>query len=152
MKSFKFRYSLTVWILLAVVVVSSAIGLAWNIYNVIFYNTVDAFKTASYIIIALLTLALLILSLSIILYGKYVIKKEHLVSYFGFIKTKILLTDITEVVHFKKSDKLVAYFKDDSFTVIVISPEEYSNFVIALREVNPQIYYGVKIDGEDTPN
>ena len=55
-------------------------------------------------------------------------------------------------MHFKKSDKLVIYFKDDSFTVIVISPEDYSDFVVALREVNPQIYYGVKIDGEDTPN
>ena len=151
MKSFKFRYSTTVWILLALVVILSVSGLAWNVFNVFAYKGTDTFKIISYVIIAILTLCLFIFSVSAVLYGRYVIKKDCVTVYFGLFKTKIALNEITEVVHFKKSNKLVAYFTNDSYSVIIISPEDYSNFVLALREVNPKIVYDTQIDGEDTP-
>ena len=84
-------------------------------------------------------------------YGKYVVDGGYLYSYFGFIKSKIDISEIIEITHFKKSNKLVVYFKDGKYTVIVIASELYDNFVIAVRESNKSIIFDVKIDGEDKP-
>jgi hypothetical protein len=81
-----------------------------------------------------------------------VIKNGKLYSYFGLIRSKIDLADIICLTHFKKSDKLVAYFKDGTYTVIVIASQEYGEFVRSVREQNPSILYNAKIDGEDTPD
>ena len=82
---------------------------------------------------------------------KYVIKDGKLYTCFGFIRTKIEVEKITAVIHFKKSDKLVIYFNQNKYAVVVISPSEYDNFISALREVNPKIAFDNRIDGEDTP-
>ena len=151
MKKYKFCYSLTVWLLLALVTVLSMIGLAWNIFNLVVTIKTGGFKVLSYSIIIVLTAFLLIFALSVALYGKYVIKSGFVYSYFGFVRSKFAISEVTEITHFKKSDKLVLYFKDNSYTVIVISPEFYNDFVLSLREQNKAIIFSAKIDGEDTP-
>ena len=151
MKKYKFCYSLTVWLLLALVAALSLIGLVWNIFNLAVTLKTGGFKTFSYSIIIALTAFLLVFALSVALYGKYVIKNGFVYSYFGFVRSKFEINEVTEITHFKKSDKLVVYFKDNSYTVIVISPEFYNDFVLSLREQNKAIIYSAKIDGEDTP-
>ena len=152
MKSFKFRYSLIVWILLCLVIALSVAGLIWNVYNVIAFIDVDNLKTITFIAICVLTAFLTIFAVSVAVYGRYVIKNGSLTSYFGFAKTKFDICDVVQITLFKKSNKLVTYFSDSTYTVIVISPEEYSDFILAMREVNPKIIYDTQIDGEDTPN
>ena len=151
MKSFKFRYSVIVWILLGLVMALSLAGLAWNVYNTIAFIGINTLKVATFVAICALALVLLALSISIAVYGRYIVKKDSLTFCLGFIKTKYDINDIVEITHFKKSDKLVVYFADQSYTVVVISPEEYSAFITAVREYNKQIVYSIKIDGEDTP-
>ena len=151
MKSFKFAYTKIVWALLFLVVTLALISLAWNIYNLICFLDDGLFKIISYSIIVVLTLALLIFTISVIFYGRYIIKDQCLISYFGFVRTKYKISNLTEITHFKKSDKLVVYFADNSYTVIVISPQYYDQFVLSIREQNPAIRFDAKIDGEDTP-
>lgn len=152
MKKFRFCYTLTVWLLLALVAILSTIGLVWNIFNLSQTLKIGGFKVFSYSIIIVLTAFLLIFSISVAVYGKYVVKNGCVYSYFGFVKSKFNIQDVSEITHFKKSNKLVVYFTDNSYTVIVISPEFYSEFVLSLREQNKSIVYNVKIDGEETPN
>ena len=151
MKSFKFRYSNTVWILLALVLVLSLAGLIWNIFNLIEFLPTGSYKVGTYSLIVVLTAILTLLVISVMVYGRYIIKDGKLYSYFGFIRSKMEINDIICLTHFKKSDKLVAYFKDETYTVIVISPEFYEEFISTVRKVNPSILYDAKIDGEDTP-
>ena len=61
------------------------------------------------------------------------------------------INDVVQITHFKKSDKLVLYFKDAKYTVVIISPEKYEDFIFALREENRQIIYDSRTDGEDEP-
>ncbi|MBE5733420.1 MAG: hypothetical protein E7347_00040 [Clostridiales bacterium] len=152
MKSFRFRYARSVWVLLVIVAILSIAGLAWNVFNLIEFLPTGSFKVGTYSLIVLLNLALTILVISLMLYGRYVIKNGKLYSYFGFICSKINVDDIICITHFKKSDKLVAYFKEGTYTVIVISPQEYDDFVKSIREINRSILFNAKIDGEDTPN
>lgn len=151
MKSFRFRYSNTVWILLSLVLVLSLTGLIWNIFNLIEFLPTGSYKVGTYSIIVALTALLTVLVVSVMVYGRYVIKDGKLYSYFGFIRSKMEINDIICLTHFKKSDKLVAYFKDGTYTVIVISPDFYEEFISSVRKVNPSILYDAKIDGEDTP-
>lgn len=151
MKSFRFKYSTTVWVLLSLVIVLSAVGIVWNAFNFITFMHESTIKAVSYALIILLTAFLFAFVLSVVFYGKYVIKDGCIVQYFGFLKTKTPVKDIVEITHFKKSDKLVVYFCDKKYTVIVISPEYYEQFILAVRALNSAIVYDVKIDGEDTP-
>ena len=152
MKSFKIKYSPLIWSLLTLVIVLSLCGLAWNVFSMIEFLGLNITKVISASILSVLCLALVIFSLSIVFYGKYIVKGNYLVSYFGIIKSKIDIGDITHVIHFKKSDKLVVYYGEKSFVIILVSPVFYEEFTLALREVNKSIVYDNRIEGEDTPN
>jgi hypothetical protein len=152
MKKFRFKYSLTVWLLLALVVALSLGGLAWNVFNIIQYVWAGAFKITIYALIVAITAFLAIFASSVMIFGFYVVKNGQLYTQFGFISSKVKISDIVQITHFKKSDKLVAYFTDQKYTVIVIAPQDYDEFIKTLREINPQITYNAEIDGEDTPN
>ena len=115
MKSFKLKYSPVIWILLALVILLSVCGLAWNLFTIIEFAGLRTYKVISAGILCALCLALTVLSLSVVFYGKYSIKGNHLYSCFGIIKSKIDINVITHVIHFKKSDKLVVYFENKGF-------------------------------------
>ena len=149
MKIFRFLYSPIVWVLISIILIMCLAGLGWNIYNLTEYNWSNTFKYVSYLLIGLVTLGLTIFSISLLVYGRYVIKNGQLYTYFGFVRSKINISDIVCVTHFKKSNKLVIYLKEQSYSVIVISPDKYDLFVFALREQNREILYDTKIDGED---
>ena len=150
MKSFKFKYSATVWLLLSLILALSIIGAAWNAFNLTQYSW-STFKVITYSLLTAMTAALAVFVLSVMISSKYVVKGEYLYTRFGFIFNKVKIEEIVEITHFKKSDKLVVYFSDAKYSVIVIPPENYGAFVIAIREVNKSAVYDVKIDGEDTP-
>ena len=149
MKKFRFNYSVAVWILLSLVLVLTCAGLGLNLFNLIEYSKLGAVKIALYSVIVLLNLALVVMDVSVMVYGCYVIKDGALYSNFGLIRTKSDVKDIVQISHFKKSDKLVVYFKDAKYTVIIICPEKYDDFIFSIREINPAILYESRIDGED---
>ena len=151
MKSFRFKYTVLIWVLLTAILCLSLAGVGWNIFNVIEFSRLNAVKTTTYSIILVFSALLCIVVIGVMVYGKYVIKDGKLYTCFGFIRTKIEVEKITAVIHFKKSDKLVIYFNQNKYAVVVISPSEYDNFISTLREVNPKIAFDNRIDGEDTP-
>ncbi len=153
MKKFRFKYAPSVWILLIMVLLLSTGGLVWNIFNFIeYYSLNNIFKLISYALIIIISLFLTIFVLSVIFYGNYVVKGEYIYTCFGFFRAKYKIHDVVCISLFKKSSKLVAYFKDQTYTVIVIDQSFYDDFVLSIRKINPQIIYDTKIDGEDIAN
>lgn len=80
--------------------------------------------------------------------SKYVITDKQLLACWGLVKNRFEINDITTITHFRKTEKLVVYFADDSYTVIIISPEEFNDFANALKEVNNKIFY--QLNTEDS--
>ncbi len=153
MKKFRFKYAPSVWILLSIVLLLSVAGLIWNIFNFVeFLSLSHTFKVISSAIISLVCLFLTIFVLSVIFYGNYLIKGDFLFNNFGFFKSKLKIEDIVCISLFKKSNKLVAYFSNQTYTVIVIDENLYDEFVVSLRKVNQKIIYDTRIDGEDVAN
>ena len=83
--------------------------------------------------------------------SKYVVKDGFVYVWFGLFLSKTDVKDISCFVHFKKSNKLVVYFNDNKYAVIMLSPDKYDDFVLAVREFNQQIAFRTEIDGEETP-
>ena len=152
MRKFRFRYLPVVWVLLSVVLILCAIGLYLNILNIIEYSFAKGYDFISAICISVINAFIAVFVLGVMFYGKYTIKKEMLYTNFGFIYTKTDIKDIVQITHFKKSDKLVVYFVDQKYSVIVISPADYEQFILELRKKNPQIIFNSQIDGEQTPD
>ncbi len=152
MKKYKFKYSLAVWLLLFAIAVLCAVGLVWNVLSALEYANLYPIKSVAGWVSALLCAGLLAFALSVIFSGRYFIKGDYLYTKFGFFTIKTEIDKIYQFTHFKKSDKLVMYFEDGRYTVIVISPKEYEDFILSVRKQNPSVLYNSKIDGEDTPD
>jgi hypothetical protein len=151
MKKFKFEYSKTVWILLSLVTLLVFSGIGWNIFNLIEYSFAGAFKIIVYALLVFFLLLLGVIVISIMVGSKYVVKDGFVYVWLGVFPSKIDVKDISCFVHFKKSNKLVAYYEQDRYTVLLISPDKYESFVLAVREQNPLISFRTEIDGEETP-
>ncbi len=149
MKSFKFKYAPLVWILLIAVILLTAAGTAYSVFSAVDAIKVQSNKIFSSIIIAIVNLALLVFASSVAIFGKYTIKTGVLYSFFGFIRTKTQISEVVQITHFKKTDKLVLYFKDAKYTVIVISPTDYDAFIESLRQENSNIIFNATVDGEN---
>lgn len=145
-KKFKFKYSKTVWVLLVVAMILTAIGAVWNIYNAVTLKSVGSFKKISYIIVAVICFAIFVTCLSMAVYGRYVVKDKYVYCRFGYVFTKYEIKDIVEIKLFSKTQKLVVYFKDLTFTVIVIDKSKYDEFISAVKEHGGRIEYSSKQD------
>ena len=142
MKKFRYRYSPLVWALIGVVIALTTGGLIWNVFNLVQYMSVgDNYKAIVYIVTVLFNLLLAIFSVSLTFNTAYRIGDEAIIMSFGLFRSKIPLKDVISVKHFKVSDKLVLYKKDATFSVIVISPAKYDDFVKAIREKRTEIFF-----------
>ncbi len=150
MNTFRFKYTKTVWVLIALILLITAGGLAFNIYNIISFFDNDTFKTVVYFIITALNALLFAFAVSVVFFSKYVVKGDMLFCYFGVIKTKNKIADIVQITHFKKSEKLVVYFQDAKFSVVVIAKEYYEAFTKAIREINNNVIADVNHQDEKT--
>ena len=138
--------------LLVVVMLLSLAGAIWNVYNIFATKNASIGNVVSYLIITLLTLVIFALAFSVLFFGKYTVTEKHLTIHFGFITTKSQINDIVAITHFKKSGKLVVYFSEAKYSVIIIDSSDYDNFVLAVREFNPKVIFNSQIDGEDASN
>ena len=139
MKSFRFRFHPSVWFLFAVALLLSGAGTTFNVYNTVQYFPFGATKVLPYILVAVISAAIFVTCLSMVVYSKYVVKDGYLISFFGFIRSKTAISDLSGFSLFKKTNKLVAYFKNGKYTVIVVSPAAFDDFVAAVREFDKTI-------------
>jgi len=151
MKKFRLKLSTTLLVLLTIVALLSLAGTIWNVYNIFAVKNITIGNIVSYLLIAILALLLFALSISVIFFSSYKVIDGKLTVCFGFIKSSSKIEEVISITHFKISDKLVVYFSDSKFSVILIAKKDYENFILALREQKPTIYYSTKTDGEDTP-
>lgn len=103
------------------------------------------------VIIVASLLAITIFS-SILLRSTYKLTDSELILWFGFIKSSYKLQDMESIHLFTKSNKLVIYFKDEHYTVIVVKPEWFNEFTKDICSRNPKIRYDVSTAEIDDSN
>ncbi len=125
--------------MIALAGVLSAAGLVWNIYTLASIRDEELLQLLAYSLSILVCGALFAFCVSAAVYGRYVFKNGYLYLYFGFFRTKTKTDDVVQITRFLKSDKLVIYYKDAKYSVVVISPEYYAEFIAALKRANPSV-------------
>lgn len=151
MKKFKYSFSTFLKVLLIIATGFTLAGLVLNVINLVKHID-NSIQIIIYSVSILVTLLINFFAVSILFFGEYVIDEKNLTLKIGLIKNKTPLEEIVAITLFKKSNKLVLYFADQKYTVIVIKPERYDQFILELRSKNSKIIYNSQIDGEDTPN
>lgn len=152
MKKYKFSSSTLAKILLVLVFVLCTIGIVWNVINLIGSTNKSVFNIILYCVSIVLAVILNVFAIAIFFFSGYAIDEKNLTISLGFNKNKTPLEEIVAITLFKKSNKLVLYFAEQKYTVVVIKPSEYESFVLELRAKNNKIVYNAQIDGEDMPN
>lgn len=148
MKTFNFKFKSYVYCLLALALVVSITSFVLNVYNVVSYFSLGGIKVVSYLIISAVTLFIAVYVISLLCYSKYRINGNDLVCNLGFYKTTLSILDVTEVINFTTSEKLVIYFGKRGYSVIVIAKENYDEFISLILKVNPQIRFSVNSKGK----
>ncbi len=142
--SFRYKFNLTTWILLGVVLAVSLVSVGLNAYNLSLLVKSGSSNFTIRIIMLVVSVLLTLFVISVISFSFYKVKNDCVYTYFGFIRSKTNVNDIVQFTHFKKSNKLVAYFKDEKYIVIVVSPQDYDGFIQAVRELNPKIIFDMQ--------
>lgn len=86
---------------------------------------------------------------SVLIRSVYKVSDTQIVLWFGFIKSVYQIEDIVRIHLFTHTNKLVLYFKDERFTVIVVKPEWYNDFVKDITGRKPSILYDASDDDKE---
>lgn len=149
MRKFVFKYTFTIWLLLILVSAIFAAATAVNLYDAIVFFTENRTKSVFALIVALISAVLLVSIVSAIVYGRYVVKGKYLYFHFGLFFTKTEIGNIFQITEFKAQQKLVMYYNNEKYSVILIDEKYYNDFYEALRKVNSAIIYTVQSADEN---
>ena len=126
-------------------------GIAFTVYRMM--SPSIGFSSAQiiiqHVVILIASLLALVLFPSILIHSVYKVTDKEIILWFGIIKSSFALKDIESVHLFTKTNKLVVYFKDEKYTVIVVKPEWYNEFVKEICAANKAIRYDVSTTDTD---
>lgn len=148
MKKFKYSFSSALKTLLILATAITLIGAGLNVYNIIALNNLQAINYVGYVALVAVNLFIATTCVTVFAFSAYYVKDGKLVVAFGYIKTKIPLEDITEIINFLKEKKLVIYFSENKYSVVLISENSYADFISVLTKANPNITYTVRGETE----
>ena len=141
MKKYRFKYSPYVYLTCSLVLALALATIIWNVFNIVQLSDLGTFKIVGFALLIAIGIFLAVFTLAVLIRACYVISNEQIIACFGFVKSRNNVKDIIGITHFKKTNKLVVYFKDGKYAVIVINPEEYDSFAEDVRKINNHILY-----------
>ena len=144
MKKFVFRYSAFAWIMIIVATALFAASTAINVYDAVIFSGENTVKTIAAAIIAAISFCAFLSAVAAAAYGRYVFKGDYLYCRFGFFYTKTAAKDIFQLTEFPALNKLVMYFKNEKYSVAVISEKYHLEFYEALKAANPDAIYTIQ--------
>ncbi|MBR0189538.1 MAG: hypothetical protein IJQ23_04050 [Clostridia bacterium] len=144
MKKFVFKYSALAWVMIVVIAALFATSTAINFYDAVSFWGENTAKTVIAITVAAISFFAFVSAVAAAVYGRYIVKGNYLYCRFGFFYTKTKIADIFQVTEFTALNKLVMYYKDEKYSVAVISEKYYGEFYEALKAVNPDIIYTIQ--------
>ena len=151
MKTYKFRFSKPILILsILAILVAAGGGIGWTVYRMIHIGFQTVLLGIQYVVLLLVSALVIVIFVSLLIRSFYTVTDKEIVLWFGIIKSSYKIADIESVHLFTKTNKLVIYFKNDKYTVIVVKPEWYNEFTKELLSKKENIRYDVSTsDGTD---
>ena len=151
MHTYKFKFSKPILILsIAAILLALGAGIGWTVYRIIRNH---GFPTIVFgiqcVVLLLVSVLILVVFSALLIRSCYKITDTEVVLWFGIVPTRYKIADMESVHLFTKTNKLVIYFKNDKYTVIVVKPEWHNEFVKDLLSKNERIRYDVSTTDKD---
>lgn len=142
----KFEYKITplLWALFALGLLAAGACIYLNVTRFLALLKAEDAGTYNYLgslLSALIGVVAFVFLIPAIFASAYVITDTHLISKWGLVKNKYDVKEITRITHFRVSDKLVIFFKDESYTTINIDKAKFEEFIDSLKQANKDIFY-----------
>lgn len=153
MNSYKFKLSLPAVLLSVLGILLGAGGIVFTIFRIINYGFSSAQLIIQHVVLLIVSPLAVSIFASILIRSVYKVSDKEIILWFGFIKSTYKIDEIESIHLFSKTNKLVIYFTNEKYTVIVVKPEWYNNFTKDILSRNNKIRYDVSTtDRDDTGN
>ncbi len=153
MNSYKFKLSLPAVLLSVLGILLGAGGIVFTIFRIINYGFSSAQLIIQHVVLLIVSPLAVSIFASILIRSVYKVSDKEIILWFGFIKSTYKIDEIESIHLFSKTNKLVIYFTNEKYTVVVVKPEWYNNFTKDILSRNNKIRYDVSTtDRDDTGN
>ncbi|HIY45202.1 MAG TPA: PH domain-containing protein [Candidatus Borkfalkia excrementipullorum] len=150
MKTYKFRFSKLVIILCCVALAAALAAIGYTIYRIYRYGFSSPLLVIQHVTILVVAVLAIVIFAALLIRSVYKITDKEIILWFGIIKQTFKIAEIESIHLFTKTNKLVIYFKDEKYTVIVVKPEWYNEFTKEILARNSKIRYDVSTtDGDE---
>lgn len=146
MKTYKFKLSKVAALLSALAIILSLGGNALTVYRIIKLGFTSFTVGVQHVVMLIVCVALLVVFISLLIRSYYKITDKEIILKFGVIKSVFKIEEITSVHLFTKTNKLVVYFKNETYTVIVVKENWHKDFIDDLLSKNDKIVYDVSYE------
>ena len=146
MKTYKFKLSKVAALLSALAIILSLGGNALTVYRIIKLGFASFTVGVQHVVMLIVCVALLVVFISLLIRSYYKITDKEIILKFGVIKSVFKIEEITSVHLFTKTNKLVVYFKNETYTVIVVKENWHKDFIDDLLSKNDKIVYDVSYE------
>ena len=146
---FKIKFTKTIYLLCVAIFLLCAAGVGVSVWRIARFGIngfSDALKSPFLIGICLFCIVLVI---CILVKSQYAVDDKHLITQYGFVKSKFAVKDMTSIVLNTETKKLSVYF-NEQFIVLSTAEEWNEQLVRALLKINPNINYSFTLS--DTPD
>ena len=139
-KSFIIRFSTGIYFLIVCILllcIASITVAVWQISKFPLTGFADYLKYPLLILISLFCIAVVI---SMLIKSQYVVNKQYILSYYGFIKSRFPVQNITTMLLDTDTKKLKITF-GEQFIVLNMNYEWREEFIRAILDANPNVDY-----------
>lgn len=148
MKKFKYAFPRVTFILIIVGLAVCLAGFIVNLYvcitQGISYAVNPFLPLILYILMFFVSIVAGGLLTSVLCSSYYAVDKKSIMTAFGFIRSNYDLKQAEVIVLDRETNKLLLYFNDESYIVVVITPAQYPDFVQAVIDNNPSVEYAIQ--------
>ncbi len=148
MKKFKYSFPRVTFILIIVGLAVCLAGFIVNLYvcitQGISYAVNPFLPLILYILMFFVSIVAGGLLTSVLCSSYYAVDEKSIMTAFGFIRSNYDLKQAEVIVLDRETNKLLLYFNDESYIVIVITPAQYPDFVQAVIDNNPSVEYAIQ--------
>lgn len=149
MHTYKFKFSKGVIALLIALLVLGIAAIVFTVYRMFIYGFSSVSLVIQYVVLIIFGLLAIIVVISMLIRSVYKVTEKEIVLWFGIIKSSYKIKDIESIHLFTKTNKLVLYFKNEKYTIVVVNPAWYNEFIKDVLSHNLNIRYDVSISEKD---
>lgn len=139
-KYFKITFTTPIYVLIAGILLLCLASIGVSVWQVIRFGLVGFADYLKYPLLIVISIFCIVVVISMLAKSQYVVNKQYIYSYYGFIKSKFPTQSVTAMVLDTDTKKLTVRF-NEQFIVLNMNFEWREEFIRAILEFNPNVDY-----------